>query len=74
MTAPVWLCIASETIPISSGKMAPPDTPIIISPEISLFRDGRCINAWENMIEKIFEFPYPINATQIKIGIIDVAK
>ncbi|MBZ4651718.1 MAG: hypothetical protein JG761_518 [Proteiniphilum sp.] len=54
--------------------MAPPDTPIIISPEISLFRDGRCINAWENMIEKIFEFPYPINATQIKIGIIDVAK
>ena len=43
--APVWLCIASERIPISSGKMAPPDNPMIISPEISLLRVGRCIKA-----------------------------
>ena len=51
--------------PINTGKIAPPKIPMIIKPEISLFRDGMYNNALEKIIENIFEFPTPIKATQI---------
>lgn len=46
-------------ITINNVKMAPPASPMIIKPEISLFRDGRWSNACENMMEKILVYGTP---------------
>ena len=64
-TAPICPPKISDMNPRNTGKIAPPKIPMIIKPEISLFRDGMYNNALEKIIENIFEFPTPIKATQI---------
>ena len=63
-TAPIWANIISDTIPITSGNIVPPNNPIIINPDTSFCLLGLCSNAWEKIMENTFEFPKPINATQ----------
>ena len=58
MTATAPACpMASLMTPITSGKMVPPNSPIIIRPETSFCLSGTESNASENAIEKMFEWP-----------------
>ena len=45
------------------GKMAPPIRPMSIRPEISFWRSGRYISAWERKSENTLELPKPTRAT-----------
>ena len=44
---PIWLPAKSAEAPISGGMTAPPQTPVIISPEISLALSGWLLSAAE---------------------------
>ena len=53
MMEPVWDPVKSENTPIRGGTNAPPNTPVIIRPEISSAFSGRYLSACEYMTEKI---------------------
>ncbi len=55
----------SEKIPIIGGKRAPPETPIIIRPDISFALVGFHCRAAENTIEKTFAIVNPTRAMNI---------
>ena len=58
MTATAPACpIASLQNPMISGKMVPPNRPMIISPDTSFCLSGTDSRTSENAIEKMFELP-----------------
>ena len=61
-TAPICDCIQSDTIPMKSGKIVPPNKPMIIRPDTSFLRFGRWSRAREKSMEKMFELPNPTKA------------
>ena len=61
-TAPTCDYIQSDTIPMKSGKIVPPNKPMIIKPDTSFLRLGKCNNARVNSMEKMFELPNPTKA------------
>ena len=61
MTDPTWDPIISDIIPIKNGITAPPNTPVIINPEISFALSGRHWIAFENIIGKTLAMVKPNN-------------
>jgi len=61
ITAPICP-IASLAKPITSGKMVPPNSPIIIRPDISFCWLFFVSNACEKQMGNTFELPKPISA------------
>ena len=58
MTATAPACpMASLANPIISGKIVPPNKPIIIKPDTSFCFCGMAVSACAKQIEKIFELP-----------------
>ena len=55
--------MASAQRPIAGGMTAPPNTPIIIRPEISFPFSGLVFRASEYIIEKMLEQKKPIRPT-----------
>ena len=57
----------SDNTPISGSIKAPPATPMIINPDISLVCSGICFIANEKIIEKIFAQEKPTIKIETKI-------
>lgn len=60
---PSWAFMASARAPMMGGKMAPPIRLMNIRPEISFWRSGRYIRAWERKSKNALELPKPTRAT-----------
>ena len=67
MIAPSCEAIASDRKPIKSGKIVPPNKPMIIRPDISFLRCGIDWMACEKIMENTLELPNPISPIHIYI-------
>ena len=64
--------MASLVKPMINGITAPPKTPVIIKPEISLAFSGRDCMASEKIMENTLAMAIPIMANNAKIEILSV--
>ena len=64
----------SVSSPMTGGMTAPPDTPIIMRPEISFALSGRLFIAWEYITEKMLEQKKPMQPMMTIIRAVFPAK
>ena len=74
ITAPICEPTISEVKPIINGMIAPPKTPVIIKPEISLAFSGIDCMAIEKIIENTLAMEKPIIANKEKTRILSNEK
>ena len=65
---------ALEAYVIIGGRTAPPNTAVIINPEISFSLSGRAFRASENITENMLDIPYPMHPTRASSRIFESAK
>ena len=68
MSEPDWLPVRSASTPINGGITAPPDTPVIRRPDISLAFSGLALRAAEYMMENMLEQRKPMSPMRMSIG------